>query len=88
MRCSAAAWRAASLEPLTLHEARHMFASLMIGAGVNAKALSTYMGHATIGITFDRLRALDGRQRGRGASLLDGCLERAMAETARCAEVA
>ena len=34
----------AELEPLCaigLHEARHTFASLMIGAGVNAKALST-----------------------------------------------
>ena len=30
--------------PITLHEARHTFASLMIAAGVNAKALSTYMG--------------------------------------------
>jgi len=29
-----------------LHECRHTFASLMIGAGVNAKALSTYIGHS------------------------------------------
>jgi integrase len=29
------------------------FASLMIAAGVNAKALSTYMGHAGIQITLD-----------------------------------
>jgi integrase len=36
------------LEPITLHECRHTFASLMIAAGVNAKALSTYMGHAGI----------------------------------------
>ena len=42
-----------ALEPIGLHEARHTFASLMIAAGVNAKALSTIMGHATIGITFD-----------------------------------
>lgn len=26
----------------------------MIAAGVNAKALSTYMGHASIQITYDR----------------------------------
>jgi integrase len=31
----------------------HTFASLMLAAGVNAKALSTYMGHANISITFD-----------------------------------
>ncbi|MEA2221139.1 MAG: hypothetical protein QOJ35_3765, partial [Solirubrobacteraceae bacterium] len=35
-------------------EARHTYASLMISAGVNAKALSTYMGHANISITLDR----------------------------------
>jgi hypothetical protein len=34
-------------------ECRHTFASLMIAAGVNAKALSTFMGHATISITLD-----------------------------------
>jgi integrase len=34
----------AGFKPITLHEARHTFASLMIAAGVNAKALSTYMG--------------------------------------------
>ncbi|MHB1539282.1 MAG: tyrosine-type recombinase/integrase [Solirubrobacteraceae bacterium] len=34
-------WQAAGLEPIGLHEARHTFASLMIAAGVNAKALST-----------------------------------------------
>ena len=42
------------LEPITLHECRHTFAWLMIAAGVNAKALSTYLGHANISITFDR----------------------------------
>jgi integrase len=34
------AWRNASLERITFHECRHTFASLMIAAGVNAKALS------------------------------------------------
>jgi integrase len=33
------AWRNAGLERITLHECRHTFASLMIVAGVNAKAL-------------------------------------------------
>lgn len=31
------------LEPIALHECRPTFASLMIAAGVNAKALSTLM---------------------------------------------
>ncbi len=43
---AASAWQA--LDRITLHECRHTFASLMIAAGVNAKALSTYMGHANI----------------------------------------
>jgi integrase len=47
------AWKAAKLKPIALHEARHTCASLMIAAGVNAKALSVIMGHATISITFD-----------------------------------
>jgi len=54
------AWKAGELaevwkqaDPIGLHEARHMFASLMIAAGVNVKALSEFMGHASISITFD-----------------------------------
>jgi integrase len=34
--------------PITLHEARHTYASLLIAAGVGSKAVSTYMGHASI----------------------------------------
>ncbi len=50
------AWAAADeqLEPIGLHEARHTFASLLIAAGANAKALSVVMGHESITITFDR----------------------------------
>ena len=44
----------AGIEQITLHEARHTFASLMIAAGVNLKAISTYMGHASVTITLDR----------------------------------
>ncbi len=42
------------MEPITLHECRHTFASLMIAAGENPKAIQTFMGHATIQMTFDR----------------------------------
>jgi integrase len=42
-----------ALAPITLHEARHTCASLLIAAGVNAKALSVIMGHSTIAMTFD-----------------------------------
>jgi integrase len=46
-------WTAAGLPVLTLHEARHTGASLMIAASVNLKAVSTFMGHANIGVTLD-----------------------------------
>jgi integrase len=42
------------LEPIGLHEARHTCASIFIAAGVNVKALSTYMGHSSVQITLDR----------------------------------
>jgi integrase len=72
------AWKAAGLEPVTLHECRHTFASLMIAAGVNAKALSTYMGHATISITLDRYGHLMPGNEAEAAGLLDAYLDRAV----------
>ena len=49
-----AAWEAGGLHPITLHECRHTFASLMIAAGENPKAIQTFMGHAKFQMTFDR----------------------------------
>lgn len=71
------AWTAAGLERITLHECRHTFASLMIAAGVNAKALSEYMGHANISITFDRYGHLMPGNEQEAADLLDAYLVRA-----------
>jgi integrase len=65
------------LSPITLHECRHTFASLMIAAGVNAKALSTYMGHSTITITLDRYGHLMPGNEVEAAGLLDAYLARA-----------
>ena len=61
------AWNAAQLDPITLHEGRHTFASLMIAAGVNAKAICEAMGHASVTMTFDRYGHLmpDGRDQAR-----------------------
>jgi integrase len=70
------AWKRAGLEPLTLHEGRHTFASLMIAAGVNAKALSSYMGHASITITLDRYGHLMPGNEEEAAGLLNAYLER------------
>ena len=68
------AWRNAGLDRITLHECRHTFASLMIAAGVNAKALSTYMGHAKIAITMDRYGHLMPGSEEEAAALLDSYL--------------
>ena len=81
------AWKAAGLTPITLHECRHTFASLMIAAGVNAKALSTYMGHASISITLDRYGHLMPGNEEEAAGLLDAYLSRADSQ-ARMASVA
>ncbi len=70
-------WRWAGLEGITLHEARHTFASLMIAAGVNAKALADYTGHASVTITFDRYGHLLPGNEDEAASRLDAYLERA-----------
>ncbi len=70
-------WEKAGLAGIGLHEARHTFASLMIAAGVNAKALSTYMGHANISITLDRYGHLMPGNEAEAAGLLDAYLERA-----------
>jgi integrase len=73
------AWRVHGLAPLGLHEARHTYASLMIAAGVNAKALSTYMGHANIAITFDRYGHLMPGNEAEARSLADAYLARDLA---------
>jgi integrase len=73
------AWKHAkptALVPINLHECRHTFASLMIAAGVNAKALSTYMGHSSITITLDRYGHLMPGNEDVAAELLDAYLER------------
>ncbi len=77
MERSATAWTNAKLERLTLHECRHTFASLMIAAEVNAKALQTYMGHANISVTMDRYGHLMPGNEAEAAGLLDAYLERA-----------
>jgi integrase len=69
------AWK--GVEPISLHECRHTFASLMVAAGVNAKALSSYMGHSSITITLDRYGHLMPGNEDAAAELLDAYLARA-----------
>jgi integrase len=68
-------WKKKGLAEISLHECRHTFASLMIAAGVNAKALSTFMGHANISITLDRYGHLMPGAESQAAELLDTYLQ-------------
>jgi integrase len=67
-------WRAAGIERITPHECRHTFASLMIAAGVNAKALQTFMGHSNITTTLDIYGHLMPGSEDEAAGLLDAYL--------------
>ncbi len=71
------AWRRAGLDPIGLHEARHTFASVLIAAGVNAKAITTYMGHASIQTTYDLYGKLMPGSESEAAALVDAYLARA-----------
>ena len=69
-----AGWAVAELNRVTLHECRHGYASLAIAAGVNAKALSTYMGHVSITETMDRYGHLLPGNENEAAALIDDYL--------------
>jgi integrase len=85
------AWKAQGLGRLRLHQARHTYASFMIAAGVNAKALSSFMGHSSIKVTFDLYGHLMPGTEAEAAALLDtylGAQRTAGVDAARGAEVA
>lgn len=69
------AWKKAGMPPIGLHECRHTFASFMIAAGVNPKAMSVYMGHSSVTITFDRYGHLMPGNEAQAAQLLDDFLD-------------
>ncbi len=71
------AWKKAGLDSITLHQCRHTYASFMIAAGVNTKALSTYMGHTSITTTIDRYGHLLPGNESQAATLLGNWLEAA-----------
>jgi hypothetical protein len=41
-------WKDQGIEPITLHACRHTCASLLIAAGVPAKAVQSHLGHSSI----------------------------------------
>jgi integrase len=71
IRRAHAHWRRLGLRPILPHECRHTYAAFMIAAGVNPKALQTYMGHASITITLDRYGHLLPGNETHAATLLD-----------------
>jgi integrase len=73
------------LRRITLHECRHTFASLLIDAGVNAKAIQEFMGHATIEETFSRYGHLMPGARDQARQLVDAYLDAATSEPAAVA---
>jgi integrase len=64
------------LPSLTFHECRHTFASLLIDAGVNPKAIQEFMGHATIEETFSRYGHLMPGARDQARGLVDAYMKR------------
>jgi integrase len=70
------AWTRAGLAPIGLHEARHTFASVLIAAGVNAKAITTYMGHASVQTTYDLYGKLMPGSESEATALVDAYLNR------------
>jgi integrase len=74
------AWTKAKLAAITLHECRHTFASLLIDAHVNPKAIQTFLGHATIQMTFDRYGHLMPGSREQARELVDAYLDAAIRE--------
>jgi integrase len=71
------AWEEAGLNGrLRLHQARHSYASYLIAAGANPKAISTFMGHSSINLTYDLYGHLMPGTEVEVASLLGSYLDR------------
>ena len=75
-RRARATWTLEGLEPIGLHECRHTYAAHMIAAGVNAKALQTYLGHSSITVTLDRYGHLMPGAEAEAAAMLEAYLGR------------
>jgi integrase len=51
--------RGIGLEGVRLHDLRHAFASMLVGAGTNVRIVSDLLGHATVGFTLGVYTHLD-----------------------------
>jgi integrase len=79
LRSARRVWGAVGLPGLGFHQCRHAYASLMIAAGVNTKALCAYMGHSSILVTLDRYGHLFPGNERTAALPLDRFLESELA---------
>jgi integrase len=68
-----------ALEPLTPHQARHSCASYLIAAGLNAKQLSTCVGHSDIRTTYNVYGHLMPGGEAEATAQLDAFFERYLA---------
>lgn len=68
------------LERVTMHEARHTYASLMILARVPITALSRLMGHTSITITGDRYCDLFPSEREAAVTVFNALTTRGLAD--------
>ena len=71
-----AAWAAAGLNRVTPHVCRHLYATLMAAAAVPLHALSRFMGHSSIAVTFDNYGHLFPGEEAQAATLQDAFLAR------------
>jgi integrase len=75
------AWKPKGLPAdLTLHSARHIYASMAIAAGINVKAVSVFMGHANIKVTLDIYGHLLPGSEAEAAGLFDAYLARSIGD--------
>jgi hypothetical protein len=73
--CANKAWKAAGLDPITPHEARHCAISYFIAAGLDWKQISTWAGHGDVRQTWNRYGHLNPRRRRGCRRRLDAYLE-------------
>ena len=71
------AWSEAGIARVTPHQARHSFASFLIAAGTDVKALTEIMGHTSVRQSFDRYGHLLSNSHATTASRLGAFLDSA-----------
>lgn len=78
-RRATAAWDAAGLNRITLHECRHTYASLLMAAGYTVKEVMEYMGHADLQMVTRYVKLLPQPGEDDAADRLNAYLARASA---------